>query len=69
MRAILICLLALAGCRGILDIPSEGKVGCPAPCRVTVSGRAVHAESLEAPQPACHDAADKVSPIARKFRE
>lgn len=52
MRPILLCLLALAGCRGILDIPSEGKLGCPAPCRVTVSGRAVHAESLDTPQPA-----------------
>jgi hypothetical protein len=52
MRPTLICILALAGCRGILDIPSEGKLGCPAPCRVTVSGRAVHAESLDASQPA-----------------
>ena len=52
MRPILICLLALAGCRGILDIPSEGQLGCPAPCTVTVSGRAVHAESLAASQPA-----------------
>jgi hypothetical protein len=50
MRATLICILALAGCRGILDIPSEGKKGCPAPCTVTVSGLAVPAESLTATQ-------------------
>jgi hypothetical protein len=46
----LICLLALAGCRGILDIPPEGRPGCPAPCTVSVSGLAVPAESLTASQ-------------------
>ncbi|HEX3763455.1 MAG TPA: carboxypeptidase-like regulatory domain-containing protein [Kofleriaceae bacterium] len=50
MRPTLICILALAGCRGILDIPSEGKLGCPAPCMVTVSGRAVPAESVDTSQ-------------------
>lgn len=48
MRPTLICILALAGCSGILDIPSEGQLGCPAPCTVTVSGRVVPAESLDA---------------------
>lgn len=52
MRPALICILALAGCRSILHIPSEGELGCPAPCRVTVSGRAVPAESLTASQQA-----------------
>ena len=33
--------LAAAGC----GIPSEGKVGCPEPCTVTVSGQTVRAES------------------------
>jgi hypothetical protein len=47
MRPTLICLVALAGCRGILDVPSAGKHGCPEPCMVTVSGRAVPAESLD----------------------
>lgn len=56
MRAALIFILALAGCRSILDIPSEGRPGCPAPCRVTVSGRAVHAESLDASPPALANA-------------
>jgi hypothetical protein len=46
MRPILICLLALAGCRGILHIPSEGKVGCPSPCRVSVSGVTRPAKSV-----------------------
>jgi hypothetical protein len=46
MRPILICLLALAGCRGVLDIPSRGRLGCPDPCMVSVSGRAVPAESV-----------------------
>jgi hypothetical protein len=50
MRPALICILALAGCRGILDIPSQGKLGCPAPCTVTLSGRTVPAESLNASQ-------------------
>jgi hypothetical protein len=50
MRATLICILALAGCRGLLDIPSAGKKGCPSPCTVTVSGLAVPAESLSASQ-------------------
>ncbi len=50
MRAALICILALAGCRGILDIPSKGKLGCPAPCTVTVSGRAVPAEIVDTSQ-------------------
>jgi hypothetical protein len=55
MRPILISMtsiLALAGCQGILDIPSEGQIGCPEPCMVTVSGRTVRAESLGAPQQA-----------------
>jgi hypothetical protein len=53
MRPTLICLLlALAGCRGILGIPSEGKSGCPSPCRVTVSGLTVPAESLTPTQAA-----------------
>jgi hypothetical protein len=34
-----------AGCSDILGIPSEGKVGCPEPCTVTVSGRTVDAKS------------------------
>src|SRR5262249_4844956 len=38
-------LLAAAGCGSIFGIPSEGKVGCPEPCTVTVSGRTVRAES------------------------
>jgi hypothetical protein len=46
MRPILICLLALAGCRGILGIPSEGRSGCPSPCRVTLSGQTVPAEKV-----------------------
>jgi hypothetical protein len=50
MRLTLICILALAGCAGILDIPSKGQKGCPAPCMVTVSGTAVTAESVEASQ-------------------
>jgi hypothetical protein len=52
MRPALICILALAGCRGILGIPSEGRSGCPSPCTVTVSGLAVPAESLNAAQAA-----------------
>jgi hypothetical protein len=43
-------ILALAGCQGILGIPSEGQIGCPEPCMVTVSGRTVRAESLGEPQ-------------------
>jgi hypothetical protein len=50
MRPALICILALAGCAGILDIPSEGRVGCPAPCMVKVRGRAVSAENLDVSQ-------------------
>jgi hypothetical protein len=50
MRPTLICLLVLAGCRGILGIPSEGKLGCPSPCRVTVSGRTVPAEFVDTTQ-------------------
>jgi hypothetical protein len=50
MRPTLICILALAGCRGVLDIPSRSQLGCPAPCTVTVSGRAVPAESVDASQ-------------------
>lgn len=50
MRSTLICILALAGCRGVLGIPSEGKLGCPAPCKVTVSGRTVPAESVDTTQ-------------------
>jgi hypothetical protein len=52
MRPTLISILALAGCQGLLDIPSEGQIGCPEPCTVTVSGRAVRAESLGELQPA-----------------
>jgi hypothetical protein len=50
MRPTLICILALAGCRGILGVPSEGKLGCPSPCRVTVSGRTVPAETVDTSQ-------------------
>jgi len=46
MRAVAITLLfASAGCGSIFGIPSEGSVGCPEPCTVTVSGRTVRAES------------------------
>jgi len=38
-------LLALTSCSSIFGIPSEGSVGCPSPCTVTVSGRTVRAES------------------------
>jgi hypothetical protein len=52
MRPLLVSVLAIAasGCSGILGIPSEGEVGCPEPCRVTVSGKTVRAESPGTPQ-------------------
>ena len=54
MRRLLASVLAItaSGCSGILGIPSEGEVGCPEPCRVTVSGRTVRAESPGTPQQA-----------------
>lgn len=52
MRPTLIAILALAGCQGILGIPSEGQLGCPDPRKVAVCGRTVHAESLGESQPA-----------------
>lgn len=42
---VLLASVASAGCGSIFGIPSEGKVGCPEPCTVTVSGRTVRAES------------------------
>lgn len=63
MRLAVICMFALAGCRGILDIPSEGKLGCPAPCRVTVSGRAVPAESVDTSQDALANVTVKLTSL------
>lgn len=52
MRALLLAAVAVAAgsCTGILGIPSEGEIGCPEPCTVTVRGRTVRAESLGASQ-------------------
>ena len=46
MRALALTLLvASAGCSSIFGIPSEGSVGCPSPCTVTVSGKTILARS------------------------
>jgi hypothetical protein len=45
MRAHAVLFLVFSGCGSIFGIPSEGSVGCPSPCMVTVSGKTILARS------------------------